>query len=205
MRSPRSAGVAAPAHSRIELAGGILARPAVALAGAGTKGDVMGLVGRTLTIAAAVALVLVATGCEAIIGQAVKSGVEKATGVKVDEKTDSVTVTGKDGSSITSGSDIPAGFPEDVPVYDGTLDGALETKGPKGAGYNLIINTPDASADVFTFYETELAAQGWTVKTPVKTDGGGMVTAEKGATTVTVMISAGAEGQTTITQTVAPK
>jgi hypothetical protein len=156
----------------------------------------------------AIATISMATGCEAIIGQAVKSGVESATGVKVDESGNSVTMTGQDGSSVSVGEDgkLPEGFPTDVPVYEGAVKAAIATDSDKGKGFMVNIETPDAPADVFKWYEDEMASGGWTVKSTMKTGDGGLLSGEKDALGLTVTVTpAGTSANTNISLAVAPK
>jgi hypothetical protein len=161
-----------------------------------------------LVVLLAGATLAMATGCEAIIGQAVKSGVESATGVKVDEANNSVTMTGKDGSTVSVGEDgkLPEGFPTEVPVYEGTVKTAIATESDKGKAFMVNIETPDAPADVFKWYEDEIASGGWTVKSTLKTGDGGLLGAEKDALGLTVTITpAGTSANTNVSLSVTPK
>jgi hypothetical protein len=161
-----------------------------------------------LVLLLAIATISMATGCEAIIGQAVKSGVESATGVKVDQSGDSVTMTGQDGSSVSVGEDgkLPADFPTDVPVYEGTVKTAIATDSDKGKAFMVNVETPDAPTDVFKWYEDELASGGWTVKSTMKTGDGGLLGAEKDTTGLTVTVTpAGTSANTNVSLSVTPK
>jgi hypothetical protein len=165
---------------------------------------------RTIAIVGVVALLafaLVASGCEQILGQAARSAVESATGVKVDESGKSVSVTGSDGS-VTSSTEgkIPEGFPSDMPVYEnGTVTTSISSDSDKGKGFLVGIDTADAAGDVYDWYDAQLKDKGWTVKTTMKTDDGGLLGGEKGTSSFTVAVGPGSEGKTTISISVAPK
>jgi hypothetical protein len=149
-----------------------------------------------------IALVLVAmlavgaAGCQAIAEKAVSTGLEKATGVKVDESGKSVTITGKDGKSATitgSEGELPADLPSDVPTYEGTVKsgGTMEGNGAKTWTFTII-----GSSDVKTvaaWYKDELTKKGWTVdsSTVMESDGkaSGGVSAKKGDLSIFVTLS----------------
>lgn len=136
-----------------------------------------------------------------------ENAIEDATGVRVDEDGSSVTIEGEDGSTITyddEGTELPEDYPDDVPVYDGTIDSSWETKDEKGTTYAIAIKTTDATEDVVAWYEEQLADKGWEIKTTFKDESSGMVSAEKDD--LSFYLAAGAENEgTAITQTVGPK
>jgi hypothetical protein len=166
---------------------------------------------RTITVVALVTLLAVAvlmSGCAQILGQAAKGAVESATGVKVDASGNSVSVQGSDGSSMSSTQgEIPEGFPADMPVYEpGTVTTGIVTVASGGKTFMLGIDTEDAAADVFSWYETELAGKDWVLKTTMKTEDGGLLSGEKGSTVFTVAVTAASSGEKTgIAITVGPK
>jgi hypothetical protein len=141
---------------------------------------------RRLRIAIAIlvllALALGATGCGAII----KGVAEKATGVKVDESGDNMTVTGADGQSVTvgEGAELPDGFPTDVPLYEGKIVTSVKTD----TGFMVSLETPDEATTIYDWYQTEIEAEGWTKKTEMSTPEGGLIAAEKGTSTLGVNI-----------------
>jgi hypothetical protein len=168
---------------------------------------------RTLRILLALVVVvalLAMTGCGFIAGRAVKSGVESATGVKVNESGNSVTVTGQDGATVSSSADgkIPEGFPSDMPLYvPGSIKAGIVSDSGSGKGFMVAIETPDAPAAVFAWYETQLKDKGWTVQTTMKTGEGGLLTGEKGSQVFTVAVSSGSDtqGATGVSISVGPK
>jgi hypothetical protein len=165
---------------------------------------------RILLVLAAIVALVAMSGCAGIVEKAVTSGVESATGVKVDTGGNSVSIEGKDGNSLNVSSDgeLPEGFPADMPIYDGAkVTTAIASEGDKGKGFMVGLGTGDSAGTVFDWYDKELKAEGWTVKTTMKTEDGGLLGGEKGTTTFTVAIGPGSgdEAKTTITISIAPK
>lgn len=158
----------------------------------------MSAVSRFVTLVIVCVLAFSLVGCQKIAEKATEKAIEGATGVKVDTDKESVTITGEDGSSITAGSDgeLPDGFPEDVPVYEGEIVSSLMTEG----NYTVAIETKDDATTVWDWYGTELESAGWTQTSEFKVDDGGMRSAEKGDMTLQVTVGAGTDGEpTTVT------
>jgi hypothetical protein len=141
---------------------------------------------RRLRIAIAIlvlmALALSVTGCGALI----KSAAEQATGVKVDQSGDGVTVTGPDGQTVTTGesAELPDGFPTDVPLYEGKIVSSVKT----GNGFLVSLETPDEAKAIYDWYQTEVEAEGWTKTTEMSTPEGGLIAAEKAGSTLAVNV-----------------
>lgn len=151
-----------------------------------------------------VVLALTATGCQAIAEKAVKGTLESATGVKVDQTGDSVTIAGEDGQQVTIGGDkssLPEGMPSDFPVYSGTIAGSTKADTTDATAYTYSITTADPAATVADWYKSELAAGGWDVQNSVQGTSGDTVTmsylAKKGTSDATVIISE-ESGKTTV-------
>jgi hypothetical protein len=157
---------------------------------------------RTMALIAVVALLtfaVMASGCAQIAEQAAKSAVESATGVKVDESNNSVSIKGA-GGGLTASTDgkLPEGFPEDMPVYEnGTIATGISSKSDKGTGFLVGIDT--------AWYDAQLKDEGWTVKTTMKTDDGGLLGGEKGTTSFTIAVGPGSGGKTSISISLSPK
>jgi hypothetical protein len=162
---------------------------------------------KALLLALVVVLVLVLGGV-AGCGKIVEKAVEDATGVSVDEDDGSVTIEGEDGTSITvdeEGTELPEGYPSDVPVYDGTITTAWETSDEKGTTYSIAITTEDSTADVVDWYKAELEDGGWKILSTFKDASSGMISAEKDDLTF-YLAAGGDEGESTdISQIVGPK
>ena len=126
-------------------------RRGLAIEGGGREGGQETAWGLTLVLVLALAM---SAGCAQIAEKAARGAVEKATGVKVDEKNDSVTVTGKDGEKVSfTGNEenqLPKDLPADFPVYDGTPDGAApRPTTPEGKTITFNIVTSDKVSQVF--------------------------------------------------------
>jgi hypothetical protein len=162
---------------------------------------------RVLVALAAVVAIVAMSGCGFTVEQAVKSGVESATGVKVDTSGDAVTVTGKDGSSTTvGGKELPAGFPSDVPVFEGAITSAMNAKGDKGESFVVGIDAAAAPAEVAAWYKEQLASAGWTVDNSVAMGEGTAIQATKLPNGLTVTVGPGSgEALSNIVLAVAPK
>jgi hypothetical protein len=152
--------------------------------------------GAGLVVMVVVALVL--TGCQA----AVKGALEGASGVKVDQTGEQVTVTGPDGTVATvGGKTVPEGMPSDFPVYAGTILTSSKSTTAEGTGFSFSMETPDAVKTVADWYKAELEKAGYSVENTFIGGGSGsetaMLVAKKG--TSEANITAGAEsGKTTI-------
>lgn len=117
--------------------------------------------------------------------------IEQATGGAVDidmnaggEST--VRVTDDDGSEFnysTGGSvSLPSDWPEDVPIIEGATVTYVGTMDPQTgkAAQTVSLTSDKPVSGVATYYETELAANGWTITGTMNIQGTSMVTATKG-------------------------
>jgi len=150
-------------------------------------------------------LMLSLVGCQSIAENATEAAIEDATGVKVDQDDDSVTITGEDGSSITASEngELPEGFPEDAPVYDGSITTSLVTE----ENYTIGIETDDEWATVWDWYVAELESEGWTKTTELKLEDSGMLSGEKDDRLIQITIgpASGDTAATLITTFTGPK
>ncbi|MDO8964654.1 MAG: hypothetical protein Q7W30_09220 [Coriobacteriia bacterium] len=146
----------------------------------------------------AVAIVFTLTGCDAIVQNAAKSAVEGATGVKVNQDGNGITVEGKDGEAITVGGDnaLPEGFPADIPVYEGTISASM--KSPKG--FLVTIDAADPLATVADWYRTKLADEGWKIINDGTIGEGTIFTCEKATMGLTVAVGPGTSDKPTTVQ-----
>ena len=119
-----------------------------------------------------------------------------------------VTVTGPDGSSTTSGENkLPDGFPSDAPIYQpSTISVSNVTSTGGGKVYNVLLETAASAADVWSWYEAQVPANGWDVKTTMKTEDGGYMTSQKGSQVLTVAVTTGSgdSGGTSVSVAVSP-
>lgn len=137
-----------------------------------------------IAVVALLALALVAlSGCAC--DMIAKKATEDATGVKVDEKGNKVTVTGEDGNEVTASSDqgkLPDGLPDDVPAYEGTIKSSATMEGSEGANYSFSVETKDDATTVVDWYKDKLAEKGWKITSTVKSGDTAMIGAEHGDT-----------------------
>jgi hypothetical protein len=147
------------------------------------------------------------SGCQNLAEKAIEKATEKAiegqTGNQVDIKDGSVSIQGEDGSTanIGEGAEVPAEFPKDVPVYDGTVLGAFSS----ADSWTLNIETTDDPKKVIEFYVARLAKDGWVKESQADMGTGGMYSAKKdGSRTVTVVAAKGdsANDKTSVTVSV---
>ena len=128
-------------------------------------------------------LVLALVGCAQIAQQATKAAVENATGVKVDQNGQKVTVTDKNGQTSSISTDqnkLPDGLPSDVPAYSGTITAATKLDAPDtGTTYQFTVTTTDDAATVQSWYKDQLASKGWKITGTVTSGDQAMVNATK--------------------------
>jgi len=117
-----------------------------------------------LAIALLIVMAIGATGCEMIA----KKAVEEATGVKVDESGENVTVTGPEGEELTissSASTLPDGFPSDVPAYStGKIESSSALTQDDGTHFTVAMTTADDYDSVFAWHKSEYEKSGWTIE-----------------------------------------
>ena len=130
-----------------------------------------------LSLAVAVAALLVAPGCKKAQDAAVETAIERATGAKVDvdkdgnevtiktEQGDLRIATAEDGGSVA----MPANFPKDVFLpADNTLASAMDMGGMQ----MLNMTTPQELAAVSADIEKSMQGQGWKREMAMQAGGG---------------------------------
>lgn len=139
------------------------------------------------------------SGC----GMLIRKGVESATGVKVDEGSGKVTVTGKDGGTATmQEGKLPEGLPAGFPVYAGTVKLGNKVETPEGTSFQISLETPDDAKTVGDWYADELKGAGWTVeaRNDADVDGKSITTlSAKSGEKMQTMIIAGEESGESVT------
>jgi hypothetical protein len=116
---------------------------------------------RTAVLMAALALLL--TGCDQVVQLATEKAVEQATGYKIAQRGDTVTITDKAGETITLGSGVPDSL-RSFPVPQG-----FKTVIDKGGSFSDKQNEMAVAAwsgtgtlrSVADFYQKTMTAQGW--------------------------------------------
>lgn len=148
-----------------------------------------------------VGVALVLTGCgKSAAEKAAEKTIEKATNGSADVDLDSDTITvNTNAGSWTAGEEVslPAGFPSDIHVIDGTVKVATTIK--ENEAYSVSVESTKSVSEAKAEYEEALAADGWTIN--VNMTIGEMVSlgAEKGDRTVNVAIGKTDEGKIQVT------
>jgi Neuraminidase (sialidase) len=149
-----------------------------------------------LTIAC---LGLLGAGCgKTVTEKAAEKAVEKATNgqANVNVSTNSATVNFNGGSvHVGEAVGIPASFPDDVYVIDGTIKAA--TTITEGQVYGLTIETTKSVTEAVALYNTNLANEGWTIAYSATANEASTLMAQKDKRTVTIGIST-TDGKTTV-------
>ena len=128
-----------------------------------------------LSIAVALAAVLVAPGCRKAQDAAVETAIERATGAKVEKDGDTMTIkteqgevkvaTAEDGGTVA----MPADFPKDVYLpADNKLASAMDMAGMQ----MLNMTTPQEMAGVSADIEKSMQGQGWKREMAMQAGGG---------------------------------
>jgi hypothetical protein len=135
-------------------------------------------------VVAVVLVALLLSGC----GQVAQKAVEQTTGVKTDQKGESVTITSKEGTavSITANKTVPDEL-KDFPVPSGYT---LDSSGTMSSGDDkLIVASWKGKSDykaVADFYKKAMADKGWKNDFTMDADTGGMQNWSKGDYGVTI-------------------
>lgn len=149
------------------------------------------------------ALALGVTGCQ----RAVERAVEGATGVKVDQKGESVTVTGDDGEELTisgKGGSLPDDWPSDIPVYPGVeLVSSSSMRIGDSAHMTVAWTTSDDVNDAYEWYRDKLPSAGWEITSDFTMEQNGErmanLSSAKGSTEIHIFIGDEHDGSTLIT------
>lgn len=129
---------------------------------------------RTITTSMAV-LVVFAAGCDMIAEQVAEEAVEQAAGgegevnLDMDEEGGSISVETSEGTmSFGGGGELPASFPEDLPLPEGDYQVASSFEQSGGDGSDLqmqtAVMTTAAYDDVVAHFEGALADADWEVQ-----------------------------------------
>lgn len=120
--------------------------------------------------------------------------------IKTDEGEGSATVERDSGDvkietdegnfEIGSGAEIPKDFPSDVPLpkrYEVRSSGGMS--GEEGGLQTVLLEVPDSRSDMASFYDKELAANGWKVASKFSMQDGTVLAAEKSNRALSVALS----------------
>ena len=116
-------------------------------------------------------------------------GKQVSIGVTGDDKSGAVTMQSAEGSvRFGAGGKVPAW----VPVYPGSSpQGTYSAQTAEGAQNSFSFKTQDAPSKVLTYYQDQLKSAGFAVTQTISSEQGGMLTAESGAKTRTVVVTVG--------------
>jgi len=117
-------------------------------------------------------ILLVGTGCGAILERGAKEAVERESGVSVDEDSGKVKIeTDKGSVEAESGEGkLADGFPSDFPIYEGaTVKSSAKATSPQGTVYSATLETADDQSKVAGFYKTTLPKKGYKITNSVTT------------------------------------
>lgn len=167
---------------------------------------------RPSRVATAILLVLIlsmAAGCSSIAEQAAEEIVEGATGADVEVDDEKVTITGEEGETLEiegSDSEIPEGFPSDMPVYDADVEGSSTLTSGEGTSYYISLRTEDDFETVAVWYKDELKSEGWEIvaDSTVNVDGlsSALMSAKKAETEAALSVVQEEDGGVTVTTSV---
>lgn len=124
--------------------------------------------------------------------QAMEDRIKEETGqdadVQMDE--DGMEVKTDDGTA-TFGGDVPADWPSDVPVYEGAKVQYTASTNPANGrpGNMMVLQSTDASDDVYAFYQQALVDNGWTVESQANAAGANTLVAKKEGRTVSLLVT----------------
>jgi hypothetical protein len=187
-----------------------------AVSGEGNAASSKGSNNKVLKIVLIVVGVLIVLGIisSVAIGFAIKKGAETfigaATGssVKIDGDGDKITITGKDGSSITSSTsssaELSKDFPKsDVPMYKGAkIEASSDMTIGSTKTYSVNLSTKDKVSSVISFYESEFSSGDWKKIFSTNSSDGSMLnfTSESKSMALTISVQNDEdEGNTAIT------
>ncbi len=142
---------------------------------------------------------LLGSGCaKKAVEEKVEDDIEEATNGEADVDIDDNSVNiNTDDASIEIGEsvEVPADFPSDVYIIDGTVVLALEIE--ENNGYTLNIQTDKPVAEAKAEYQNQLEAEGWAIDISMDLGGSSSLSAQKDSRYASVTISE-VDGQTTV-------
>lgn len=131
---------------------------------------------------------------------------ENGTTVSTENGEGSVNIKDKNGNEINVGGSqkLPAGFPSDIPLYDGkiTASGKITVDGK--TGWTATITTSDDLSTVGSWNTSQYSSNGWTTNLDTASGSGGLLTATNGTYRVSAF-SSNENGTTTVLYTVTPE
>lgn len=104
------------------------------------------------------------------------------------------------------GDELPKDWPEDAPIYAGaTIEYSATVNPVSGESGSAVVFSTDAKAsDVEAYYQKELVAEGWKMEATMQGGGTTILSATKGARTISLAITE-VEGMTSVTMGISEK
>lgn len=133
----------------------------------------------------------------------IENAIEQGTGgdAKVDVDGESVRVETTEGTYVAGTQKLPEGWPADVPSYPKariSYSAAVNPATGRPASV-VILTTREDMAKVIAYYKDTLGGKGWTMSTMMSAGGTTALTGKKDTRTLSLMVTGGESGQTTIT------
>jgi hypothetical protein len=100
---------------------------------------------RIMIIMLALVSLVALGGCDRIAEKAAESAVEGVTGIDIED----------------DGDELPADFPDGVPVYDATITNQGKVSTGEGTMWSVTMTTGDAFDSVVAWYKDEFADSDW--------------------------------------------
>jgi hypothetical protein len=109
-----------------------------------------------------------------------------------------IEVQGADGANMKFGGAAGSQLPSWIPVYPGSApQGTFSSQSKEGNQSTFSFKTKDAPAKVVAYYQDQLKSGGFTITMTTTSPQGGMVMAEDGAKTKSVMLTVSGSGDGT--------
>jgi hypothetical protein len=147
----------------------------------------------------ALAIIFILPGCKSASDQAVENAIENATNTdaEVDASENKVKVN-VNGASWETGDSVslPANFPDDIHVTEGTLKVAIAND--TAQGFTVSLETSKSVSAVKAEYLEEFPNDGWTITGSADIQSSSSVMATKGKRSATVAISPNEDKSKTI-------
>ena len=127
--------------------------------------------------------------------------IENATGGKADIDINSDTVTVKtDEGTFSTGTNLPANWPKDAPVYPGSKITYSGSTNPQegSSGFSVMSTTNDSVQKVTDYYTKELVSQGWKIESTSYISGTSILGATKDKRSLSMSASV-SDGTTSVT------
>ncbi len=140
----------------------------------------------------------------------VENMIEKSSNGEVDIDIDQdgenteMTIEGENGESVTvnvNSKEVPANFPKDIYIVDGTIETAGTVKTAKGELLSLIILPKADFNSVSAEIPKQMKAKGWKTDLNMNLDGSNMYRFTKGENSATINVTVDA-GKTTVSYSV---